>query len=159
MVPERTRAFVVSLVLSLLLLGIIALPYLGWDEHAADLSPVYLSCTFIRGECRAEQDGMTWHLSLSPSHFPALERLSLSVQVPAQFRVQQLYFEGANMEMGRHFIQELKQRTANRYAGKGMIPVCSVDSEMAWQLVAVVEHDSGLLKVIWPLGPSVHEEK
>lgn len=63
------------------------------------------------------------------------------------------------MEMGRHFIQELKRRTANRYAGKGTIPVCSVDPEMAWQLVAVVEHDSGLQRIIWPLGPSVHEEE
>ncbi len=61
------------------------------------------------------------------------------------------------MDMGRHFLQKLEPVMPGQYQAQGMIPVCSVNQSMSWQLVLLVDDATGMRQIVWPLGPSSQE--
>lgn len=119
-------------------------------------------CSPSRGACSVSLDATTIQVELQPSGLPAMVPLTLRVGVSSQVGVQLLraWFEGRDMDMGRHELTPLNQDDASG-AGimlRGVIPVCSVNPMMVWQLKLLIEVNSIQQLVVFDLATDAMTE-
>lgn len=99
----------------------------------------YSDCALNRGACVVTAGDTEIELSFDPADVPPLEPLLLTVQLPDHIGAGDilLWFEGRDMDMGRHFLSatgEVKPVSGDlmMHTFNGMIPVCTVDESMVW---------------------------
>ena len=102
-----------------------------------EVTSVKTQCSLQAPSCSFNlTDGTQLELALSPRGLPALEPLTLSISSSAlsmnQVQNIQVWFEGSNMEMGHHYFNLIY--ADNQVVGKGMIPICTINLLMVWQM-------------------------
>lgn len=117
-----------------------------------------ITCSLTSGSCEIPIAGGSISVNLRPRSLPALKPLTIEVKSPnglGQDSV--LWFEGRDMEMGQHHLSASKDGE-NVQVYNGMIPVCSVDQDMIWQLHVVAKFNDEWQEWIFDLSPSVGSE-
>ncbi len=110
------------------------------------------SCQLSNTLCTVSLPGLgRLTLELNPIGLPAMEPVQLKMTgldiSPENLKDMKLWFQGRDMYMGQHFLQPVLQNSITNEASMvfdGMIPVCTVDNNMIWQLV--IEMPEALLK-------------
>ncbi len=110
------------------------------------------SCQLSNTPCTVSLPGHgRFTIALNPMGLPAMEPLQLKMTgldiSPENIKDMKLWFQGRDMYMGQHFLQpDLPKSIANEASMEfdGMIPVCTVDNNMVWQLV--IEMPEALFK-------------
>jgi len=142
-----------ALALLCLLLIIWLLPYQSSDSSQTRIADqvVYLSCDVSENPCvlnLPQQLKMT--LSVSPAGMPALKPLAFQLKIEAQpvspLTLEAGWLNGKTMDMGRHFLT-LHQQTNRQWELQGMIPVCTVDPEMVWQMTLQYRYQDTLTEL------------
>lgn len=102
-----------------------------------------LDCELSIRECRLQVSPLiNLRFFLHPFGLPAMEPLTLSIsgQSLADVQVQRAWFEGREMDMGLHMlIPKIETSDPDSLVLQGMIPVCSVNPLMVWQLKVLAE--------------------
>lgn len=121
------------------------------------------SCSLHKGVCTIRLDGLDMSLDMSPRHLPPLEPVQLTVVSPATLKALNMltWFEGQDMDMGRHYLSEGASsnglENTSTMTFRGMIPVCTVDQDMIWQLHLRVEADAQLHEYVFNLQSGNHD--
>lgn len=95
------------------------------------------SCDPSRETCSVSLDSVLLRIQLLPAGLPAMEPLTLQVGVESPYDIQLLsaWFEGRDMDMGRHELASSHEYDEpDVMTLRGVIPVCSVNPKMVWQL-------------------------
>lgn len=114
------------------------------DESLPQATPVlYIQdCSPSRGSCPVSVHSTTLQIQLQPPGLPAMVPLILHIGGETLDEVQLLraWFEGRDMAMGRHELVPLKQDDgAGVIMLRGVIPVCTVNPKMMWQLKLLLQ--------------------
>jgi len=93
--------------------------------------------------------------SLEPKGLPVMEIMTLSINGFHEAKKKiKIWFEGKDMNMGTHFMlpvsNEIESKD-NSYHFRGMIPVCTIDSDMVWFLNAEFMEKSRFYQVRFKL--------
>jgi hypothetical protein len=127
----------------------------------SEINSIFSDCSLEKKSCIVSlKDNHEIIFNLEPKGLPVMELLSLSVDgisVEGLSNAQNMlkvWFEGRDMSMGRHFMlpasnNDVSFNVAPKF--KGMIPVCSIDTEMVWLLNAQFIHQSLLYQVQFQL--------
>lgn len=100
---------------------------------------IHVPCDLRAGPCKVRVGDMAFDLSLEPGVAPPLTPLNVSISSANQsINLAQwyLWFQGKEMDMGVHWLQAKAPTNGEALTFSGMIPVCTVDQDMVWQLVA-----------------------
>lgn len=154
--------------LILALLVLICLVVYSWLKKfdATDLSlPQETSLLYIqdcspsRGACSVSLDAYTLQVELQPPGLPALVPLTLRVGGGSQPGVQLLraWFDGRDMDMGRHELAQLNDQSGTIMLS-GVIPVCSVNPMMVWQLKLLLQVHNTQQLVVFDLAANAMTE-
>jgi len=94
-------------------------------------------CPLLEQNCSVNlAGGIQLDIALSPKGLPTLEPLELRISSSStaldQIQDIQIWFEGRDMDMGLHYFNLIFLN--DQIVGKGMIPICTIDASMVWQL-------------------------
>lgn len=113
---------------------------------------LHVPCNINQNVCLVRFGELSVDLSLLPKNAKALEPLSVRLSsgnrdlLAADWH---LWFQGRDMDMGVHWLQPKAQGSAPTLEFAGMIPVCTVDPDMTWQLIAQVELEGQNHRIIF----------
>ena len=148
-----------------LVLGVSALLclalYLGL-KTSSDLSasallatpPVYIrDCAPSRAICSVQLGSITLQIQLQPPGLPAMVPLTLRVEAESLADVQMVraWFEGRDMDMGRHDLAPIPESDTTAIMWSGVIPVCSVNPQMVWQLKLLLQVQDEPQQIVFDL--------
>lgn len=121
-------------------------------------------CSLNQGRCLVELEGASVHFEIHPKRVPPLEPLKLIVKYdsPTELKEPLIWFSGRDMEMGVHFFQEVStsesaESESSVRVFKGMIPVCTIDQRMVWQLHSQLTINHLRYEVVFDLTSSSHK--
>ncbi len=134
-----------------LLVLLITLPQ--WYQSEADPA-VSLDCVEGYPRCHTQLEKESLHLAVEPETLPAMHTLQVSLQGAEHIGWQSAAFTGVDMDMGWHPLRIIKGAQPGEYQLEGMIPICSVNSRMRWQLEMTAQINGKSQRVLWILGPS-----
>jgi len=117
----------------------------------------HLTCPLQEQTCTLHlADDLTVSFDLLPKGLPVLQLLEFSLS-SSQNNINQLenivaWFEGVDMDMGRHFIA-FPSDSPDEYVtkGQGMIPICTIDSRMTWRLTIQFSYKTKLTQINFDL--------
>ena len=146
---SRKITYLVGLFAALLLTAFLAKEYesplLVVDPDSVD-QLVRVHCGLHQGPCRLNFAGLEVEATLNPLGLLTMTPLVLELVSVEQSRnfssPWKVWFEGRDMDMGRHFMHPRAPDStilrddahAFRAHFDGMIPICSIDPDMSWLL-------------------------
>lgn len=104
--------------------------------------PLYIQdCAPSRTSCSVRVGFITLRIQLQPQGLPAMVPLTLRVDTEtlADVQIVRAWFEGRDMDMGRHELAPLPGNDTTAIMWGGVIPVCSVNPQMMWQLKLLLQ--------------------
>ncbi len=134
--------------------------FISWKANNSELSVSsetlsVSECSLAQGSCALVLEEVTFDLHLLPLGLPPMQPLTLEIAgAPAQLaalNVGELWFVGQSMDMGQHFLFPVSDTVHDRLVFQGAIPVCSVDPNMRWQLMAELEWQGRAYHVVFRL--------
>lgn len=125
-----------------LLAAVLLLSRLIKDEAEEGVRETRIHCHFESHSCSVHMDDGSFELNISPLPIQALNQVQISLSnLSINGDDMMLWFEGRHMDMGQHLLLPSEQNANDRLTWQGAIPICSVDPEMAWDLVISLESD------------------
>jgi hypothetical protein len=123
------------------------------EPESGHLTLTAADCSLALHACELEIDSQAVRFELDPPGLPAMQTLTLRIEAAAEvlenLRIKGLWFEGHDMDMGNHYL--LPDASAAGKVFKGVIPMCSADPSMLWQLVAELEYRSQSYRLVFLL--------
>lgn len=108
---------------------------------------VLLNCDLNETDCHYQSTLFgDVSVSVSPKAFPAFKPIAFSVNVDRPIDEITISLQGKEMYMGLN--QAVLVRNGSQWQGEGMIPVCSVDSNMIW-LVIITLSGKGVEQLVF----------
>jgi len=146
-----------SAALIMLLLAFLLINYSDKNDPRSVLeqSPQHtlnVPCNINQGVCRVRFGELSFDLSLTPQDAKALEPLNVTIASDNTDLLTTnwyLWFQGRDMDMGVHWLQPKTLDSAATAEFTGMIPVCTVDPNMTWQLIAQVDFEGQVHRIIF----------
>lgn len=97
---------------------------------------IVVPCELSNSPCKVRMGEFSFDLRLLSEQLKSLSPVTveLSTQNPELAQADwSLWFQGRDMDMGVHWLQQQQSSQAQTYSG--MIPICTVDEAMTWQLI------------------------
>jgi hypothetical protein len=145
---KPSRCLIWGVVVVLFLALALVAGYKVWpllNPRISARAPLDPDCDLRAGPCTARfAEGGTVALRITPAQIPLVQPLQLEVTLrDMQARRVEVDFQGVDMNMGYNR-PSLKQASAGRFIGQGMLPVC-VRYAMEWEARVLLHTESGLL--------------
>ena len=131
-------------------------------ENSAHVDQVvHVNCPLASQACNINlNENVKFEVSLSPSGFPALEPLVLQLKSSLinfkEINNFSAFFEGRDMEMGKHTLALNTPVEISSLIAKGVIPLCPMDPNMVWRLVIQFEFQNKVTSLEFELPSSTH---
>lgn len=164
-----TKKIVLAIGLLAVLAGMATLLWLFMSADPDQQAPFLLKpdvnvnvpCDLSRQLCRVNLGEFALETTLSPAGLPELQPLQMTIRSDAESGVKFdswfAWFEGRDMDMGRHFFRvPVGRSSSDGVEMSGMIPVCSVDRQMVWRLAVQFRHNHQLYRLNYEL-QSTHD--
>lgn len=104
-------------------------------HEITDCDPAYATCPIHIGSTALK-------VQLFPPGLPVMERLNLRIETTSksEFQIVRAWFEGRDMDMGRHELLPASLLSADdALLYTGVIPLCTVNPAMVWQLKLLIQ--------------------
>lgn len=117
-------------------------------------------CAPSRTICSVQVGSVTLRIQLQPQGLPAMVPMTLRVDVESLANVQMVraWFEGRDMDMGRHELAPLPGNDTTAIMWGGVIPVCSVNPQMMWQLKLLLQVQGKQQQIVFDLATDAMTE-
>ncbi len=123
------------------------------SSHQANI--ISSTCQLDRRSCVVSlPNNQEISFTLQPKRLLVMEMLSMRVDGFDSNMKIKIWFEGRDMEMGKHYMQPVSNKSESLPSTilyKGMIPVCSLNPQMIWVLNAEFMHENHLILVQFQL--------
>jgi len=122
---------------------------------------VHVNCPLKKQSCLINLGkDFKLEVSLSPKGFPAMEPLILQLK-SSQIDFKQIkhfsaFFEGRDMEMGKHSLSLSKPLESGVLLAKGLIPLCPMDPNMVWRLNIQFEYQEKMTSLQFEISSATH---
>ena len=122
---------------------------------------VHVNCPLKRQTCLINLGAdFKLEVSLSPEGFPAMEPLVLQLKSSRinfkQIKHFSAFFEGRDMEMGKHSLSLSKPLESGVLLAKGLIPLCPMDPNMVWRLNIQFEYQEKMTSLQFEISSATH---
>ena len=126
----------------------------GCDQTQTDANvtqwPMTENCDLHQGSCRAEFEGQSLTLKISPSPIPVARPLGVEVVLeginPSSV---QMDISGINMYMGYNRVN-LTSTKPDHWVGTSMLAFCTAET-MQWQITLMLEQNGQQIQIPFPL--------
>lgn len=117
---------------------------------------LHSDCPLAAQGCIVQIEDGPLAITLRPQGLPALTPLTLELAGTFASHANDwlVWFEGQDMEMGRHFFSPKSgpaQSSSDLLYFSGMIPVCSIDERMVWLLNVQFAYNGQLTRVVFEI--------
>jgi len=117
-------------------------------------SLIKVDCNLSEVACPIRMGELQFEVAMTPKGLPVLEpiRLAIKGQTPVIDASQWLvWFEGRDMEMGRHILVPSDDASQSQKSFLGIIPVCTVDENMVWLLNVQLSADNTVRRFVFAM--------